>query len=130
MSGDFNFYRYVGNSPVNFRDPSGLMFDGTPFWPSSLGEGSDKFPTINPNDLPKSPRGTPEIKQPPYVPKKPKKVNCEFLFSLCISNCKTDLKGCGSPKDYAKKIVTSCAKCPLIYALCKSGNSSPNSGGD
>ena len=24
MAGDFNFYRYVGNSPVNFRDPSGL----------------------------------------------------------------------------------------------------------
>jgi RHS repeat-associated protein len=23
-SGDFNFYRYVGNSPGNFRDPSGL----------------------------------------------------------------------------------------------------------
>ncbi len=22
-SGDFNFYRYVGNSPANFRDPSG-----------------------------------------------------------------------------------------------------------
>jgi len=24
-SGDFNFYRYVGNDPVNFRDPSGLL---------------------------------------------------------------------------------------------------------
>ncbi|MCF6245636.1 MAG: RHS repeat-associated core domain-containing protein, partial [Sulfurovum sp.] len=23
-AGDFNFYRYVGNDPVNFRDPSGL----------------------------------------------------------------------------------------------------------
>jgi hypothetical protein len=25
MAGDFNFYRYVGNDPVNFVDPSGLM---------------------------------------------------------------------------------------------------------
>ena len=24
QSGDFNFYRYVGNDPVNFRDPTGL----------------------------------------------------------------------------------------------------------
>ncbi|MCF6245661.1 MAG: RHS repeat-associated core domain-containing protein [Sulfurovum sp.] len=24
-AGDFNFYRYVGNDPVNFRDPSGLV---------------------------------------------------------------------------------------------------------
>jgi len=27
MSGDFNFYRYVGNSPVNFGDPSGLILE-------------------------------------------------------------------------------------------------------
>ncbi len=25
MSGDFNFYRYVGNSPVSFKDPSGKL---------------------------------------------------------------------------------------------------------
>ena len=25
MGGDFNFYRYVGGDPVNFRDPSGLV---------------------------------------------------------------------------------------------------------
>ena len=25
-SGDFNFYRYVGNSPANFRDPFGLKY--------------------------------------------------------------------------------------------------------
>ena len=25
LSGDFNFYRYVGNDPVNFVDPSGLI---------------------------------------------------------------------------------------------------------
>ena len=27
MSGDFNFYRYVGNSPISFRDSSGLIQD-------------------------------------------------------------------------------------------------------
>ncbi len=30
-SGDFNFYRYVGNSPGNFRDPSGLTGLGLPW---------------------------------------------------------------------------------------------------
>jgi len=29
-AGDFNFYRYVGNDPVNFRDPSGLWATGSP----------------------------------------------------------------------------------------------------
>ena len=29
-SGDFNHYRYVGNDPVNFRDPSGLTVAGGP----------------------------------------------------------------------------------------------------
>lgn len=28
--GDTNFYRYVGNDPVNFTDPSGLVQNGTP----------------------------------------------------------------------------------------------------
>ena len=26
LSGDFNWYRYVGNNPVNFNDPSGLLW--------------------------------------------------------------------------------------------------------
>jgi RHS repeat-associated protein len=26
-AGDYNLYRYVGNSPTNFNDPSGLIFD-------------------------------------------------------------------------------------------------------
>jgi len=34
-SGDFNHYRYVGNDPVNFRDPSGLWATGAP----SVGQG-------------------------------------------------------------------------------------------
>ena len=29
LAGDFNFYRYVGNDPVNFVDPSGLTSDCT-----------------------------------------------------------------------------------------------------
>ncbi|MCF6245659.1 MAG: RHS repeat-associated core domain-containing protein, partial [Sulfurovum sp.] len=27
LAGDFNFYRYVGNDPVNWNDPSGLFTD-------------------------------------------------------------------------------------------------------
>lgn len=30
MGGDTNFYRYVGNDPVNFTDPSGLLQSGMP----------------------------------------------------------------------------------------------------
>jgi len=30
-SGDFNFYRYVGNSPGNFTDPFGLKYLSKPF---------------------------------------------------------------------------------------------------
>ena len=44
-AGDFNFYRYVGNDPVNFVDPSGLEFtirDGAGFVPV-LGSALDSY---------------------------------------------------------------------------------------
>jgi len=39
-SGDFNHYRYVGNDPVNYVDPSGL--EGTPWMNTAKGELGQK----------------------------------------------------------------------------------------
>jgi hypothetical protein len=125
-SGDFNFYQYVLNDPVNLVDPLGLMFWEF-FDPTSLGEGSDRMPKIDPNNLPKSPNGKPTTQQPWPLPKKPSKVNCEFLYKTCIAKCKSNLNGCTSIKSTAKTLIKDCSRCFLEYALCKSGNKDPNS---
>ena len=46
MGGDTNFYRYVGNDPVNFRDPSGLVQSGIP-QTSVLDTISNTFDSFN-----------------------------------------------------------------------------------
>ena len=46
MGGDTNFYRYVGNDPVNFNDPSGLLGNGTP-QTSSQNSLSSAFESFN-----------------------------------------------------------------------------------
>jgi uncharacterized protein RhaS with RHS repeats len=35
-AGDTNFYRYVGNNPINFNDPMGLKVDGPIFTPNDF----------------------------------------------------------------------------------------------
>ena len=40
MAGDFNFYRYVGNDPVNYTDPSGLEADCTVYTAAGAAVGA------------------------------------------------------------------------------------------
>ena len=126
--GDSNLYGYVLQDPLNKIDPMGLMW-----WefltPTSLGEGSDRIPKIDPKNLPRSPKGKPTTQQPWPLPKKPGKVNCEFLYKTCIAKCKSNLKGCTTVKSTAKTLIKDCSRCFLEYALCKSGNKDPNSPG-
>jgi len=56
-SGDFNWYRYVGNSPVNRIDPLGLR------------GGTTQPPP-----------------PPPFDPPRPRQ-NCQVLFTICINKC-------------------------------------------
>jgi RHS repeat-associated protein len=51
-AGDFNFYRYVGNDCVNFRDPSGLK-PGDKFG-TEKGAAKDVLDSINPKSITKN----------------------------------------------------------------------------
>ncbi len=47
LSGDFNFYRYVGNDPINRRDPFGYKGNSSTFKPSAL-SGQSFLQNISP----------------------------------------------------------------------------------
>ncbi|CAA6798535.1 MAG: Unknown protein [uncultured Sulfurovum sp.] len=48
MSGDFNFYRYVGNSPIGWIDPFGLEAEESGIWDNVVGFITSIFDAVNP----------------------------------------------------------------------------------
>ncbi|MBI3572571.1 MAG: RHS repeat-associated core domain-containing protein, partial [Candidatus Kerfeldbacteria bacterium] len=75
--GDLNFYAYVRNNPVNYKDPMGLEISP----PTNAPKPPPTFPTIPPPPKP-----------PPKVPKPPG-FGCGTLFKFCLGLCASRCPG-------------------------------------
>jgi hypothetical protein len=93
-SGDFNFYRYVGNEPINLTDPSGH------FWVWVIRGGKWVYQWISKAPKPIKPR---------KIPKPPKKGTWVCIGKLryappdCMTDCPHRVVGYGPTKAIAQR---------------------------